>query len=476
MSDLLSIGRSGLGASKKSLEVTGHNISNANTEGYSRQRVDQVANSPIRKSGLIIGTGTDVRGIHRIEHAQMERKIHDATSEHSYHDESYNQLSQVQEVFNELDAKGINQVIGNFFNSFRQLANEPENEAIRSIVRDSANVLINDFRRVTETLNKTTVEIDKQIVRNVDEINYNTKEIAKLNKRIATLEASGDETGDLRDQRDMFLRDLSKYFKLNTYVDNRGSFVVNAEGVGSLVTAGQNLELIAKGVIKEKSSNNMPGSIEVYFKAKPSSSITNRFRGGVIGSLIDVRNNTLVQMKKRMDVLAHGLVDQVNEIHRRGYSVNRAISSLGGEGINFFNKLNSQEDASLKIALSDEVENDLSNIMTASKPNSPGDNSLAIKISQLQFNKSMDNGKSTMEEYFLQNVGSIGVQTGKAEIEREQSNGILNQSKAIKDRITGVSLDEEAANLVKYQHAYQASAKVIQAAEEMFRTLININT
>ena len=181
----------------------------------------------------------------------MERKIHDAISDHSFHDEGYTQLNQIQEVFNELDAEGINQVIGKFFNSFRQLANEPENEAVRSIVRDNANVLISDFRRVTETMNKTTREIDKQIIRYVDEINYNTKEIAKLNKQIATLEASGDETGDLRDQRDLFLRDLSKYFKLNTYTDNRGSFVVNAEGVGSLVTAGQTLDLIAKGVVKK---------------------------------------------------------------------------------------------------------------------------------------------------------------------------------------------------------------------------------
>ena len=476
MSDLLSIGRTGLGASKKSLEVTGHNISNANTEGFSRQRVDQVANRPIRKSGHIVGTGTDIRGIHRVENTQMERKINDAISDHSFHDEGYTQLNQIQEVFNELDAEGINQVIGNFFNSFRQLANEPENEAVRSIVRDNATVMVSDFKRVTETLNKTTNEIDKQIKRSVDEINYNTSEIAKLNTRIATLEASGDETGDLRDQRDLLLRDLSKYFKLNTYVDNRGSFVVNAKGVGSLVTAGQTLELIAKGVTKEKSSNNMPGSMEIYFKDKPSSEITNRFQGGKIGGLISVRNKTIVELKGRMDTLAHGLVNQVNEIHRQGYSTNRNVEKFGGEGINFFKNLDKIEDASLNIDLSDDVLNDLANIMSASKPNSPGDNTVAIQISQLQFKKSMDDGKSTMEEYFLQNVGSIGVQTGKAEIEREQANGILNQSKTIKDRITGVSLDEEAANLVKYQHAYQASAKVIQAAEEMFRTLININT
>ncbi len=476
MSDLLTIGRSGLGASKKSLEVTGHNISNANTEGYSRQRVDQVANRPISKAGIIIGTGTDIKGIHRVEHAQMERKIHDAISDHSFHDEGHTQLNQIQEVFNELDADGISQVIGSFFNSFRQLANEPENEAIRSIVRDNAELLITDFKRITETMDKTTSEIDKQIIRNVDEINYNSKELAKLNTQIATLEASGDETGDLRDKRDLLLRDLSKYFKLNTYVDNRGSFVVNAEGVGSLVTAGQSLELIAKGVTKEKSQNNMPGSIEMYFKAKPNSAITNRFRGGKIGGLINVRNKTIVELRERMDKLAHGLVNQVNEIHRRGYSANRNISTIGGEGISFFKDINNIENASLNIQLSREVKNDLSNIMSGSKPNSPGDNSVAIEISQLQFKKTMDDGKSTMEEYFLQNVGSIGIKTGKAEIEKEQSNGILNQAKSIKDRITGVSLDEEAANLVKYQHAYQASAKVIQAAEDMFRTLINIKT
>ena len=476
MSDLLSIGRSGLGASKKSLEVTGHNISNANTEGFSRQRVDQVSSHPIQKSGLIIGTGTDIRGIHRVEQTQMERKINDAISDHSYHEESYDQLSQIQEVFNELDSEGLSQVIGNFFNSFRQLANEPENESMRSIVRDNANLIVSDFRRITETMDKTTNEIDKQILRSVDEINYSTKEIAKLNKRIATLEASGDETADLRDQRDLLLRDLSKYFKLNTYVDNRGSFVVNAVGVGSLVTAGQNLDLIAKGVVKEKSNNNMPGSMEIYYKDKPGSPISNRFTGGKIGGLIHIRNKNIVELKDRMDKLAYSLTHQVNEIHRQGYSVNRNVSALGGEGINFFKNLDTVENASLNLDLSNEVKDDLSNIMSAEKPNSPGDNGIAIKISQLQFKKSMDDGKSTMEEFFLQNVGSIGVMTGKAEIEKEQSSGILNQAKTIKDRITGVSLDEEAANLVKYQHAYQASAKVIQAAEEMFRTLININT
>ena len=107
-----------------------------------------------------------------------------------------------------------------------------------------------------------------------------------------------------------------------------------------------------------------------------------------------------------MDKL-HYFVNQVNEIHRKGYSTNRAISTPGGEGINFFAEVKDVEDASLKIKLSKNVENDLANIMSASKPNSPGDNTVAIKISQLQFKKSMDDGKSTMEEYFLQNVGSI---------------------------------------------------------------------
>lgn len=471
----MSIGRSGLGASKQALETTSHNISNSSTEGYSRQKVDQVSSHPVRKNGLVVGTGTQIRGVNRVENKLIEKKIIGNQSDFSYFKERQNQLSQVQEIFNEIDTEGLNLLMNKFFNSFRSLANEPENESLKSIVRDSANLVISDFNRVGETLNKQSNDIDQTIKLKVEQINHHSKKIADLNKRIAQLEASGDTTGDLRDQRDSEIRELSKVVKVNTYIDGRRNYVVNASGVGTLVSAGNTLELIAKGVPRSESSNDYPGSVEIYYKMRPNNSITNKFKKGELSSLIKVRNEDIHFARKKMDDLAFNLSKSVNEIHRKGFRKDSKVpDNLSGDQINFFEDMESKEDASQKIKINSEVLSDLENLITSSSPGSAGNNEIALEIANLQFKKITDENKASLEESFLKTVGKIGLDAAKAELESEQTQGILAQNKSIKERITGVSLDEEAANLVKYQNTYQASAKVIQAAEEMFNTLIRI--
>lgn len=120
------------------------------------------------------------------------------------------------------------------------------------------------------------------------------------------------------------------------------------------------------------------------------------------------------------------------------------------------------------------MKNDLSNITTGLKPNAPGDNRIALAISKIQHEKFMAGGTATIEEQYLQTIGKIGLEASKANFEQEQSEGILAQVNSIRERISGVSLDEETANMVRYQHAYEASAKVMQTANEMFDTVINI--
>ncbi len=473
----MSIGRSGLGASKQALETTSHNISNANNEGYSRQRVDQISSDPIRKNGIIVGTGTQIRGVNRVEDRLIEKKILGNQSSHSFFKERHGQLSQVQEIFNEIDTEGLNLLMNKFFNSFRSLANEPENESLKSIVRDNANLVVSDFNRIGRSLIDHSNAIDQSIRLKVDNINYHAKKIAGLNLRIAQLESSGDSTGDLRDQRDNEIRDLSKIIKVNTYIDNRRNFVVNADGIGSIVSAGNTLELITKGVPRKDSTDDKAGSIEIFYKAKPKTPITKKFTGGELSSLIKTRNEDLYQLKQDMDKIAFEFSKEVNSVHRKGFKKTTNIpDNLSGDQINFFNELNEKRDSILNLEISSDVLNDLDNLVTSSAPGSAGNNEIALEISNLQYKKVLDNNQASLEESFLKTVGNIGLKTGKAEIEAEQTEGILAQNKSIKERITGVSLDEEAANLVKYQNTYQASAKVIQAAEEMFNTVINLGS
>jgi len=485
VSDLLSIGRTGLMASKKSLETTGHNIANANTEGYSRQRVVQTTGSPIIKEGFITGTGARVNGTKRFEAPLLEKRLKSSISNNQFHKEKATQLERVENIFSEVNGESLNQVLGNFFNSFRELSNHPENDSIKSIVRDNAEFVIKDFSRITGDLENISRGIDSKIGTEIENINQNLNEIAKLNTQITKSEASGDQSGDLLDQRDLALRTLSESFQVTAYVDGKNRFVVNAEGVGTLVSAGQVQELAVAGNSKEKASNNMAGGIEVVFKNRPLSNITHRFQKGRVASLLDTRNKDIGALKNSIDDIAYNFAREVNYIHRQGV-VDRPVEldqngnmikeDYKGKttGIDFFSTLSDRENASTELKLHSLIQEDTSNISTGLTPNASGDNRVALDISKLQYKKLLNGGTATFEEQYLKSISNLGVKSGKAQLNSEQSEGLLSQAQSLKEKITGVSIDEEAANMIRFQHAYQASAKVLQSADEMFDTVLAI--
>ncbi|GAB4009625.1 MAG: flagellar hook-associated protein FlgK [Bdellovibrio sp.] len=485
MADLLSIGKSGLSASKKSLEVTGHNISNVNTEGYSRQRVHQQTNAPATQSGLIMGTGTRIKSINRVHDPYIEKRLQKSTSDKNYFEQRAEQLGMVENIFNEIDNEGLNQLMNKFFNSFRELANQPENETIRSVVRDTANVVVRDVRRIRETIDEISRGVDQKLQVEIEDINSLVKNISQLNKKIAALEASGDETGDLRDQRDLAIRELSKSFQITSYVDEKGNFVVNAKNVGTLIAGGEYQELAAANTSKEAGGSGLDGSVEVFFKSRPSNPLGAKFTGGNISALLKVRNEDIRTLRENLNYLSFNFINTVNAIHSKGF-VNRQVEvdAAGNPlpfdkkgpvtGINFFKPIDSLEDASLMIDLSDEVKTDLSNIVTAIQPNSPGDNRIALAIANVQKERILGDGEATMEEFYLQLIGNVGIETAKAKFDHEQAEGLYAQAVSLRERTSGVSIDEETANMVRYQHAYDASAKIMQTANEMFETVLNI--
>lgn len=485
MTSLLNIGKTGLYASKKSLEVTGHNIANANTEGYSRQRVHQTTNMPVTKDGVLTGTGTRVKSINRVNDRFVEKRLRDSMSDGEFYKNRSEQLQQVEEIFNEIDNDGLNKILNRFFNSFRDLANQPDNETVRSVVRDNAALVVKDFRRISSTLESISNNIDNKIQRDIEDINQDVESIATLNRKIRELEAIHEETGDLRDQRDNALKNLSEKIKVHTYQDERGNYVVTSPGLGTLVTAAQHQKLKAYNFDSARSSNGVDGAMEVFYEDRPGQHVTKKVRRGSLEAVIGVRNGEVEDLKGTIDKIAYNFINFVNAIHRKGF-VGRSIqtdpngnpvaqdSKGKTTGIDFFRAPTSVKGAASQIDLSADVKSDLSNISTALSPNSPGDNRVAIAISKLQHEKVMEEGTATMEEAFLKTIGKVGLESGKAQLDAEQAEGLIAQAKSIRERISGVSIDEETANMVRYQHAYEASAKVMQTANEMFDTVIGI--
>jgi flagellar hook-associated protein 1 FlgK len=483
--DLLSIGRSSLSTSKKSLATTGHNIANANTEGYSRQEVRTKTGTPIAEGQHVFGSGVTIQSVKRAHDDLAEKKLNLSLTSHAHNEEKMHQLGQVEEIFNEVNSEGLNKILNRFFNSMRELANQPENESIRAIVRDNANIVVKDFHRVRDSLTMVSQSIDNKIENSVTDINSLLNSVANLNKEITRLEVAGGETGDLRDQRDNSVRELAKFIKINSYADEKNQYVISAEGIGSLVAGGVVSELKAMRVLPPGADNSENGNIEIFFKDRSSSdnSLSPNILTGKLGADFVTRNETIKELTTNLDQLAHGLANATNAIHRKGY-INREIQfdEMGQPinpkgvdkitGVNFFKAPTAIHRASEYLQLSDEVKSDLNNIATGLEPNKPGDNRIAIGIAKLQHEKILGEGSSTLEEQYLKSIGKIGLLSAKSKVETEQSSGILAQAKSIKERISGVSLDEETANMVRYQHAYEASARIIKASDEMFRAVL----
>jgi flagellar hook-associated protein 1 FlgK len=483
--DLLNIGKSGLFTAKQSMSTTSHNIANANTDGFSRQEVRTENGVTISQGDYVLGTGVEIQSLKRSHDEMVEKKLNNSLTNHKFNEERTVQLSHVEELFNEINSEGLNKILNRFFNSFRELSTQPENETLRNIVRENAKIVVNDFHRIKENLDSIRANINKKVAYSIDEINSLATSVGRLNKEIAVQEVSGSSANDLRDQRDNAVRALAEYFPLTTYYDGQGQFIVNIDGVGSLVSGVMVQELNAGSSIKSGLASSERGDTEVFFVSRPGVAMTEKIRNGTLGAQIKTRDQDIKSFEAQLDEMAHGLVLATNAIHRQGFANHPVPVDQQGNpipyasekkvtGINFFKEPIDLKRASEYIALSDEIEADSNNIATAILPNTPGDNRVAIAISKLQHEKVLSGGNSTFEEHYLKSVGGVGLKTGKSKIDEEQSQGILAQAKSFKEKLAGVSLDEEAANMVRYQNAYEASAKVIKASDEMFKAVLGL--
>ncbi len=468
------------------MATTSHNIANANTEGFSRQEVRTKTGITLNEGPYVMGTGVDIQSIKRGHDELVEKKLNNSLSQHKYNEERTTQLGHIEEIFNEINSEGMNKILNRFFNTFRELANRPEDETVRGLVRENAKIVVGDFHRIQQDIDQTRAGINKKISLIVDDVNHLAKTISKLNREIAANEVGGGEANDLRDQRDNALRQLAEHFPVQAYYDEQNRFVVNADGLGTLISGEIEQELVVGNRLTDADSADQKPHLEIFFKSRPADPISNRFRGGTLSALFRTRNEDLQLVEDQLDQLAYGLANATNAIHRRGFA-NKPVpvdertglpmpGLANGQvtGIDFFAAPARQRRAAEYLKLSDAIMADPNNIAAGLDANAPGDNRVAIAISRLQHEKVLGDGTTTFEEHYLKTVGNVGMQMSKSKIDTEQSSGILAQAKSIKERISGVSLDEETANMVKYQHAYEASAKVIRASDEMFKAVLGL--
>lgn len=466
ITQMLDVGRRGLAISQTAMQTTAHNITNKDVEGYSRQRVELKTNPPIGQGAHQVGTGARLAGISRSNNPWIEKQLEREGSVFAHADQLAQGLSRLETVINEQAATGLNDSIGTFFNSFRDLANNPESAVSRSQVKEASLNLLTQFKRAKDSLMNVKTDMNKNIEYSVVEVNGYAKEIALLNERIKNIEVGGTETAnDERDQRDGLMKKLSEKIDVS-YAEDPHTGMIN-------ITAGKTAVLVAGSSYTQlKTNEGADGSMRVINELSQGGTlfdITDQFTKGKVGAALEVRDKHTKDLLQNLDQLAYGITSEVNKVHQEGYD------RYNQTGIKLFDFEKPEQGFSIdNLIVSREIVKDPARLAMASKPNSPGDNTVANVIQNLQLRPMMEDGKYSFDNFYNSKIGELGVLTQRANSHVETQRQALTQLKNIREGVSGVSMDEEAAKMIEQQKAFEASARLIRTADEMFDTVLNL--
>lgn len=466
---MMDIGKRSMMNSQTGMQTIGHNIANKSTEGYSRQRVEIQAADPTGVGKLRIGNGAMNGDVKRINNEYMEKQLEKENNQLGLHQSRSEILGRVEQVFNEQINKGLNQFMGEFFNSFRELANNPESLASRTLVKETADHLTKDFARVQRQLGEVQADADYRVSTLVEDINATTREIAKLNEKIPLVEIGGGVANDERDRRDLLVKKLSERINIK-YVENEdGLLTVTAGNNAILVSSNESRDLFA--LATPAHGDKREGNFDIFYKATDSGSplrITEQITSGQMGGLLNIRDKVINEYRQNVDQLAYTLAKEVNKAHRVGYD------QYSRQGQNFFSEPVSVFGAAENLKVNKEILEDVAKISAAAAPNSPADNRIANILSAIQYKKALNDGSATLDDYYSTVVGRVGIETTRSKTAADAQKDIVKQLGNIRESISGVSLDEETTKMIEFQKTYDASARLIRTADEMLETVLNL--
>lgn len=464
-------GKSGLTTAKAGIATAGHNISNASTEGFSRQRATseaQVTQQLAGKGGPYYGQGSRLSRIERINDHYLEKQLREGGKDVAYNEEKQMFLGQIEDVFNEMNGDGLNRLVARFFNDFRKLSTDPSSEAVRQAVRESSQAMVNDFRRLRTEVDQIRHHVDTRVDGHMKELTASAKDLAELNNKIRIAEIQGNDANDLQDRRDMLLKKMSTLVDISVNKDEKGMVNVDIRGVGPIVT-GPNFESFHVGrAPAQPDTGSIENSLQISRSPHSTEYITDHMKSGKLGALLETRDKSISMVLDRLDQLAFTVASSVNELHEKGFTAD------GRTGVSFFEKMSGPEGAAERLALSRDLHSSVGNIAVALQPGAPGDNRNALAISNLQNVHLFNGGRTTTDDFYNSIVSDIGVASARNNEALSQNRSILAQLGKMRDQVSGVSIDEETTNLMQYQHAYDASAKVIKTADEMLDTILSL--
>lgn len=453
---MLNIGMSGLNASMAALTVTSNNLASAMVPGYSRQHamLSSVGNGIYGS-----GSGAMVDGVRRISDQYEVAQLWNTTSNLSFSKTQASYFGQVEQIFGS-EGNNISAGLDQLFASLNSAMEQPNEIAHRQGFLNEAKAITQRFNSISEGLDAQVSQIEGQIHASAKEINAQLATIASFNADIQKANASGNVPLTLLDARDAAVDDLSQIIDVKVVEDADGMFNISL-AQGQPLLAGTKASKIT--VNPDPAS---PRFNQVSIQFGQSSFPVDESAGGSLGSLIDYRENSLLNSIAFIDELAMTMADEFNNVLGAGTDLNGNTPS---QQLFSYDPTNPAGSLTITAGFS-------ADMLAFGKDGTPGDNSNLkdlVELANKNFSFSSMGVEATMGDVFASKIGELGSASRQAQMSKDTAEKLQIEAQTQWASTSGVNVDEEGANLIMYQQAYQANAKVIATADQLFQTILN---
>lgn len=488
----------GLLSQQVALNTVGHNISNANTNGYSRQSVGLVTSTPEKIAGpngpLQVGTGVTTQSITRARDTFMDQQLWKENPSLGYGTAQEDLMSQIEGVISISSDTGIQSSMDKFWSAWQTLGTNASDDSTRNQVLQRGTELVNVIQQAASQLKDMVTSINDDLKLDVQSVNQISSEILALNKQISAGEMTGGSANDLRDRRDYLVDQLSQYVGVQVTEGKDGSYTIQS-GQVTLVNNSQTTKLTL--------DSRMDADYGYEVQVLQANNMDVTLGNGSLQGKLDMRDNEEYGVKgylNDLSTMSEFLLRDFNAIHRAGYGEDSdKTDATKGTGRNFFGDMSTQYTAAtytkandwlaaLKVnpALQDQSTATPGLQMIAAKTantqgNASGDN--AIKLSQALRMNTTDllptgytatlGSTASLNSYFSSVVGTLGVESQGASRLVENQQTLIDQIESWRQATAGVNLDEEMTNMIRFQKGYNAAARVLTTMDEMLDKLIN---
>lgn len=471
---------SGLMGSQKKIHVANHNVASAEREGYSKQTTYERSNTALRLPGVgYVGTGNNIYDIRRVRDAYVDFKYRKENSPAGEWQVKRQALTEMEGILKGTREHGINVSIDEFFSSLEDLSTNPSDNSYKMSFRQKAEALAVRLNETAQSFNRHQAGLNVEVAAKIKEVNDFSTQIANINGQIFRMEIDGRHANDLRDQRDLLVDKLSKIVDIDT-IETDNKFIVKIGG-----TTMVEHDYTKQFAYPPETKPSMIDLTKSLYQLEWKDGDAVNLHSGELKGLIEARDGNGVDPAfkgvpyyvDRLDEFARGFAETINEIFKDGKN------GAGDTGIDLFSTKDGGITRAVNIKLSSDVLSSLDNIMT-SESGLPEDSNLLKDLLELRNKKDFFNSNATPpaissaysgtpEDFLTSIISTLGTESQYSDRMDKNQSSIMDNIENQRLSISGVDLNEEMNNVVRFQQLYSASARMITVFDEIFQKTIN---